>query len=451
MILPLPLVPFEEYMLSDDRPAYPMDFFCRLRFSGRFDRSALDSAFGVTVARHPLLAATVRRNGRRFEWVPAGELSPKVCWATTPPDRACPPSERIDLTRSPGLRATVFRNGESTDLLLQFHHSCCDGIGAFRFIEDLLVCYAAAQQSEGSAAEPCPLDEQRLRQRGKFGLTPWKLLRMAPRQAIGLLGARQFFFRRPVPVTPHEPEPADGQPPQAFPSAHTRRFDESDTTTLRTAARAAGSTVNDLLARDLFLALGDWRTQRGIGGADDWLRLSVPMNLRSKADDNLPAANVVSMVFLDRRPSDFSDPRRLLDGIHGQMQRIKRLQLGLTFVLSLQVCRAVPGGLPRMVRAERCDATCVFSNLGHVLTHVPLPRRGQHIVAGNVVLEDIEFLAPIRPYTCAAFAAFNYAGRLCVTLHYDSRPLTDADAEALLDGFVQRIRNSIEMGDETKS
>ena len=107
MILPLPLVPFEEYMLSDDRPAYPMDFFCRLRFSGQFDRSALGSAFDVAVERHPLLAAMVRRGGRRFEWVSAGELSPKVRWATIQPGHACLPPERIDLTRSPGLRATV--------------------------------------------------------------------------------------------------------------------------------------------------------------------------------------------------------------------------------------------------------------------------------------------------------------------------------------------------------
>ena len=459
MILPLPLVPFEEYMLLDDRPAYPMDFFFRLRFSGRFDRSTLDSAFDVATARHPLLAAMVRRGGRRFEWVPAGELSPKVCWATMPPGNTCPPAARIDLTRGSGLRATVLcaagsegrcGGGSTTDLLLQFHHSCCDGIGAFQFIQDLLVGYAVATQSEGRVTMPCPLEEQRLRERGKFGLTRWRLLRMAHRQAVGLLGASQFLFRRPVPVTPHEPEPADGPPPQAFPSAHTRRFDESDTTALRTVARAAGSTVNDLLARDLFLALGDWRTQRSVGSAADWLRLSVPMNLRRKGDENLPAANVVSMVFLDRRLSDFSDPGHLLDGIHGEMQQIKRLQLGLTFVLSLQVCRAVPGGLARMVRADRCDATCVFTNLGHVLTHAPLPRRGQRIVAGDVVLEDIEFLAPIRPYTCAAFAAFNYAGRLCVTLHYDPRPLTDADAEALLDGFLQRVRNSIETGDDTK-
>ena len=159
MILPLPLAPFEEYMLLDDRPAYPMDCFCRLRFSGRFDRSALDSAFEFATARHPLLAATVHRNGRRFEWVPAGELSPKVRWETMPPGNACPHAARIDLTRQPGFRATVLRGGGSTDLMLQFHHSCCDAIGGFRFVEDLLVGYAAAVQSKGRPAEPRPLDD----------------------------------------------------------------------------------------------------------------------------------------------------------------------------------------------------------------------------------------------------------------------------------------------------
>ena len=34
-IFPLPLSVYEEFMLADDRPAYPMNFFCRLRWLGQ--------------------------------------------------------------------------------------------------------------------------------------------------------------------------------------------------------------------------------------------------------------------------------------------------------------------------------------------------------------------------------------------------------------------------------
>ena len=55
MIFPLPLTPFEEYMLTDDRPGCPMTFLFRLRFSGRFRREAFASALRTAVSRHPLL------------------------------------------------------------------------------------------------------------------------------------------------------------------------------------------------------------------------------------------------------------------------------------------------------------------------------------------------------------------------------------------------------------
>ena len=47
----LPLTAFEEYMLRDDRPAHPMDFFIRLRFTGRLDRSAVAAAWHRALMR----------------------------------------------------------------------------------------------------------------------------------------------------------------------------------------------------------------------------------------------------------------------------------------------------------------------------------------------------------------------------------------------------------------
>ena len=48
-LFPLPLVPFEHYMLADDRADYPMTFFMRLHFRGRFDRGRLDNALRCRV------------------------------------------------------------------------------------------------------------------------------------------------------------------------------------------------------------------------------------------------------------------------------------------------------------------------------------------------------------------------------------------------------------------
>jgi len=445
MILPLPLVPFEEYMLADDRPAYPMSFFIRLRFSGRFARPALESAVRTAVGRHPLLSAVVRKTGRnRLAWVASDKLEPVVQWTLKPPGDQYPHAPAIDLHSEPGLRLWVLEGEQNSNLLLQFHHSCCDGLAALLLIEDLLVAYALATGQTWRQAALRPLDEKRLLKRGNFGLTRWKLLRMAPKQLVGLLGAQQFLMRSPVPIIPHRPELANAQTPSAFPTACTRAFDVDESAGLRATARREGTTVNDLLARNLFLALEDWRSRHHPGNDADWLRLSVPINLRTAGDRQLPASNVVSMVFLDRRPRKFDNPGRLLKGIHDEMQLIKQFQLGLTFVFSLRVFRALPGGLARATKADRPAVTCVLTNVGTALARVPLPRREGRIVAGNVVLEGMDCLAPIRPYTSAAFTLFKYAHKLNVTLHYDPRPLSPGQAEDLLDTFMRRGRESLQ-------
>ena len=55
MVLPLPLTPFEDYMLADDRPQWPMAFFLRLRARGEYSLSVLERAVQAALARHPLL------------------------------------------------------------------------------------------------------------------------------------------------------------------------------------------------------------------------------------------------------------------------------------------------------------------------------------------------------------------------------------------------------------
>jgi hypothetical protein len=155
-------------------------------------------------------------------------------------------------------------------------------------------------------------------------------------------------------------------------------------------------------------------------------------------------ANSVSMVFLDRQPSSFSDPGRLLISIHEQMQKIKRLQLQYTFLLSLGLSRLAPGGLSRATAADKCLSTSCLSNLGPVLNRTPLPRNEKRIVAGNVVLEAVDFVIPLRPHLNAAFCVYTYAGRLRVLMHCDPRVAGERHFRDLLDTYAQQIRRTID-------
>jgi len=437
-ILPLPLAPFEEYMLGDDRPGYPMNFFLRLQFSGQFNRSALQAALEDALARHPLLLAHVHRSGRRLWWAAATHARPTIAWLPQRPESSLPHAGPIDLYCETGVRMSVLEDEETSEIVLQSHHSCCDGRGIFAFIGDLLMSYARRMGDCSQATALPDLEPELLRTRAKFGLTPWRFLRIAHQQAVGLLGVRQFLSHVPAPLVRGQ-QMLRTEVSGDYPATLTQFLEAEELQGLRSAARQLDATRNDMLIRDLFLALRDWSA-----AGDDptrWLRLSIPMNLRVDCDANMPAANVVSMIFLDRRPCDMAEPA-LLNSIREEMQQIKRLRLGLTFVLSLRFFRYLPGGLSRMTPGDRCLASSVLTNVGDALAHVSLPRQNGRIVAGNVVLETVEVVAPIRPFTNAVFAVLEYAGRLAIVTQYDSTLISKHEANELLTLYVQRLRQT---------
>jgi len=447
-MFPLPLTCFEEYMLCDDRPAYPMSGVFRLRFCGFLQRAEFEAALADTVRRHPLLRATVSRTpGRRSRWIDHPDWRPVVQWQTDVTRYGFPHVTHIDLTEEPGTRVWVADRDEphndGHDVFVQLHHCCADALGASKVFEDLLIGYALNLKADIGCTSLPALDPRRLLQRGAPALTAWKLLKMAHKQAAGLLGVREFLSRSPVPLAAPDVEIDGVSPPPVFPAPRTYRFDPTDTKRLITTAKSLGVTVNDLLVRDLFIAAGVWRQKNGVGSDRDWLRCSIPIGLRTAADETMPMTNSVSMVFLDRRAEDFSDSSRLLQGIHRQMQLIRRLQLQYTFIFSLAVSRMLPGGLRRMTRADQCRATSCFSNIGVVFARTPLPRRRGLVVSGNVVLEAADFVIPLRPQLNAAFCVYTYGGRLTVLMHYDPRRMTDQQSEELLGMYIERIHGAI--------
>lgn len=445
MLSPLPFTPFEELMLYQDSRAYPCNCFIRLKLRGRPHKEALEEAFQTALQRHPLLTARVEFRRRSPWWIWDECPSPTSEWHECEHDAeldSATTHRRLDLETGPGIRLVVVSGRSVSHLDIHFHHACCDGLGIFQFIHDLLVLYDRQCNPAAGGTRLPVVDPDLLRNRGKFGLTKGKLLRMLPKQAVGLLGVRQFLMREPVAIIPHERFPATAPEPTPYPAVVSWQSCPKTAKCIRQAATNSGTTTNDLLARDLFLALSDFRGERDVEAEQHWLRMMVPVNLRTATDRAMPAANVVSSVFLDRRLADFRDANQLLNGIHEEMELIKRNQLGFTFVFSLSAFRRFPGGLRRSARGQRCESSVVFTNLGKLLGRAPLARDDGRLICGDIVLDHIEILAPLAPYTCVAFAAGWYADRLTITLHYDPRILTTADSQQLLSAYVARIQQT---------
>lgn len=441
---PLPLTPIEELFFVEDRPAYPFCCFVRAEFSGCFEPATFETAIRATLREHPMLTARVMRCGRRLTWVPVDNPQPSIEWNAKPTGDGLPPARRIDLNNEMGIRFQVFRGVAGSTFIIQFHHAVCDGIGIFQFLHDFLIEYATACGHPPGDAKMQRFDPTRLARRGAFGMTPAQRLAMAPRQIMNLWEARRFVFRSPKALLPGPVEPNDSTLPGFYPAAISARLTSEETAGLQATARKLGVSVNDLLLRDAFLACDEWRKIHGAHRRGEWLRLTVPMNLRTEHHQLLSAANVVSMVFLDRCDLNFDDPSALLTSVHHEMTRYKRRQSGFTLLLAAALGRRLPGGLKKHTWANKCLASSVLTNLGIMFEHSVLKSSSGLLVAGDTTLERIEMLPPIRPHMTASFAVGTYANRLWTTLHYDLRPMTQPQAQDMMTIFHRRIRSSLD-------
>ena len=447
-LFPLTLVAFEQYMLTDDRPDYPANFFLRLSFTGIFDRPAFHDAVDTALQRHPLLRACVRPSGeKRFEWVLAEHPEPLIDWKADAGLYVSAAGPGIDLRCRTGLQIFLRQEGNRTEMLLQFHHACCDGFAAVQFMEDLLVAYHNAIAGDSQTISLPPPDTARLRVRGKFGMNLAGYLLRAHKELLGALGLIEYFVLRPVPLTPRgggspsRPDAAD------LPASVAHTFTVSESEKLRRATRRIGCTVNDLLLRDLFLTLDDWMSENDPANRTGCFRIVIPVNLRTPADAAMPAANVVGMVINDRKPYRFSSPRRLMKLLRMEMKICKRWRLGLSMIHMLRLARNFRGGLDKILPVNRCLATAVLSNLGELAGETALPCHDGRIAAANVTLDRVEVLPPVRPMTHASFGAVSYAGRLTISLTYAPQRFTRQEGRQLLDGYLRRIQNSISDAD----
>jgi hypothetical protein len=443
-LFPLPLTPFEYYYWCDDRPDYPTTFPVELTFSGRLEAEPFRQAVAMIVARHPLLTARIEREGRGAPlWVEGDGRPPEVDWADDDRPIAHPQGEYIDLGQQPGLRVWVRQATPTTRVLLQFHHVCCDGLASVRVVDDLLLAYHELFSGRDPTSALPPLEPERLRVRGDFGgESPGR-----PRLRDLWVGARgwlKLLRQSPAPLA----LPAikhGGERALPLLGFATHAWDASATRRLRVVASSQGSTLNDLLLRDLFLVLRRWNAQHD-GAGDPWLRINVPATLRTREDALAPAANALGFTFLTRRASECERDAELLESIQRETEAIRQFHLGLYFTGGLAMARRLPGVIPWMLRRKRSFATMVLSNLGRVLRHSGLPRRDGRLICGDAVLQRITGVPPIRPLTRAAIAVLNYGDETTVNLRCDPHLFSAAATGRFLAEYVAQLERTAQSG-----
>jgi hypothetical protein len=438
-LFPLPLTPMESFMVADAREDYPMMCDTELQFQGCIDREAFDVALAQAVARNPLLGCLIGRDqAGAMAWTPTYRL-PQVDWAPHGTPIAGDYGRTIDLTRDIGLRVWVRQGQEQSIVLFQFHHACSDGVGFLGFSEDFMAAYSAAVPG-AIAVTPRSLNPDLLKRRGVLGIphrSGWEKVTDA---WFGMRESMRFLLQAPLALSPRV-APAEATGHVVFRS-HT--FTGAAVVALRRLAGEAGATLNDLLIRDLMIALRRWQGRDGRQPGRRNLRVLMPQNLRERDELAMPAAIAMSFAFVTRRADCCDDPIALLCSIREETEIIRRHKLSLFFLGGIASLQGA-GLLNWLLRRRICFATAVLTNLGdptrRFVARFPRSPEGLLLV-GNLVLNSITGIPPLRPLTRSVWAVFQTASTLTISLKCDPRSYSPLDVEGLLGEYTNQLRQS---------
>lgn len=409
-----------------------MTWVAQCDFQGSVDRECWEAAFNDTLERHPLLTSVV--NAKRF-WK-LSPIRPLIVWLAHGDSLTLKGSEYLDISQSPGIRVWIRHGDEKVQLTVQFHHACCDGVGAVQFLGEWFTAYHSRLGNRIKKLSQSNLGAltQRGRSRGR-PVARWLALKSFFSEAL------KFVTRRIAPLRGDATHAEN-----LFPGLLEHTFSVEATQRIIQNARQADATLNDLLLCDLFITLAEWNRQTA--DPTRWLQITIPTSLRRAGDLKCPAANLMGYAFMTRREAECRDNRAtLLESIRVESASMRRRNVAQGTLNGIRHVSKIPGALSWCVSPKVCRATAVFSNLGHVTrrSRCSLPSENGRVVTGDLTLMRVRASPPLRPKTNAVFMAAIYAGELTITMRADDRSLGRDNSHRLLERFVDRL-----FGSETK-
>lgn len=463
-LFPLALTAFERFMLEDESPDFPMVFYLQVRLAGVVDRGVMRMAVDEALSRHPLLCCTVQKTWRGGHWVWAGDQVSEPDWDRDRWMSQEPWSQSIDLTSVIGLRVWGEQHADHAIITMQFHHACCDGIGAAQFLEDVAIAYARHYAisigQEADFPEMRSVDLELLKTRNDFqgrrvANLPGSIFRRA---FIILKYTLRYLRQKKLPfLSRGDVNQKDRQAGLGLVSVTLTR---AETRGLRDVAKRSNASLNDLLVRELMLLSQRWngnvaKPKRSLLNLKvPTMCVLVPTSLRGPADHELPACNVVSYVFMARPVGLANQPEKLLCTIRDEMQLVHQFQAGWLFIQAIQSLQRLPGMFRAIMRSTRdtCMSTTVLSHMGNMLNGISsrLPREGRSIKMGNLLVEDVCGIPPIRQGTAVAFSTMMVNGVLAVSMRCCADRFSAADVQALLNGFAEQLRQTASASSQTE-
>lgn len=392
----------------------------RVHLAGAVDVEAIRKALALALRRHPLLRSTCE--GKWWpRWVVSEDCEPTLTILEF--DNNLPtgcPERPIDLTSETGAVFELRTSPGQAVLLAWFHHQCVDGIGALQFLRDTFAAYDACVRNATTELQPLPIPN-----------------RSVAKQTIGSVAQA---IRIGVPIFRHKCARLGHWQDVAKPPAnilHSRVLSGPTARRLRKTANRTGVSLNDFCMSAFLAQL----METFPNAPREVFRVLVPVNRRTPTDE-VAAANVISFLFQSYRPDEIANADALPKLVHRQTDSALRTDIGRSVLLFFQLAAHVPGAY-RLFRAVQSRfATAVFANVGdlkRIFDHRFERDRGR-VVAGNLVIERIDGVAPLRENTNLAVSCGRYAGELIFNLRANPQFIAEADAITFLDQFARRLK-----------
>ncbi|TWT87919.1 chromosome condensation protein [Neorhodopirellula pilleata] len=436
-VLPLNLSVFEDYMVWDDRPEYPMTFVVRMEFEGAIDQLAIEESLPKALTRHPLLQAIVRpAKGKRDGWVAAPDARVSIHWGALDEAVELPDGEAIDIRNQVGLRVWIRHDDMRAVITTQFHHATCDGIGAYQFLGDWLWLYAEAIGQP--VDDPLPeSDMTTLRERIKNSFDP--ALYQNDKGKFDSRPAQSLGWECIKGVQPlSAPKRVRGNTKQAalFPGLCSFEFDQKGYRELRRVGEQRGQTTNELLIERLLITLRAWNEANGQRTQHDFC-IMMPMDLREIESRMATAANLVSYALIRRKQSECVESEALNDSLRQEMLKLKHTRRRTPFMSMIAFVNRFPTWLKRWASSRRCMATAIVSNTGDPTKRfgMAFPKNNGLLQAGNLTMTDIYGVPPMRKGTRLTISIFTYRRVLKICLRCDPHLFDEADTKRFADAY----------------
>ncbi|MFN9719874.1 MAG: hypothetical protein ACK58L_14335, partial [Planctomycetota bacterium] len=354
-----------------------------------------------------------------------------------------------------GIFLEVHCSSEAAQVIMHLHHCCSDGIGGLQLMGELFGRYG--QKTAEVAARRPEIDSylpSQLRFREDYDVGDGATRRQ--KRSLGrILGkVSRLMFRTPVAIgavkTVHAANPTALNPPAMIQS---RILPRPLYRSLRAAAAVKGVSLNDLVLCDMILHIRDWNRRAGVSMQRRWIRLAVPLSMRSAKHVGMPCSNIVSYALVTRSEAECRDEMHLLKSIHQQTNDVLFNREGIVCLKIFRVLRRIPGAMKMFLQSKSVFSTMVLANVGDIRKRAGgrFPLDQGRWVAGNVIVSQIHGVAPIRPNTRAAMSIGDYAGSLSISLRTDSKVFTKAEANEFFDQFLSRLHAHISTANVTSS